>query len=298
MSQLSISWSSLRAHEECHQKGMLLRTGKKNPTTDIRSYFHGTVVDRVMREFLSDPEPGSMPGMVVDIMRREELAALEKGDGVVRWKSATDKAKVTEFCIELVRRLEPLLYDLVIPYDYEDAKRFRVPINIPYLDGRPTQIYLAGEMDLLVRRPGVERTHEYDIWDLKGTADEGYWRKTIAQITFYDLATYSMFGQYSERAGLIQPMCKQQVIHAPVTDQNRAELMQRIINMAHDMWKKDWSPKESVTGCSYCAVRHACERFKAPDFHGSARVLALTDMKSFQSSHSAVSGLLEPTPET
>lgn len=286
---LTISWSSLRAHEECRQKGMLLRTGKKSPRTNIRMFFHGTVVDRVMREWLEQPEderrPGQMAQWVVDIMDREELAAVESGDGVVRWKSRTDREELIVWCQELVTRLESHLDELVTPYDYMVAKRFRVPVQIPYLTGEPVWIFLAGEMDLLVR----DDQPRFHVWDLKGTADDSYWRKTIGQIIFYDLAVHAMFGEYSQRLGLIQPMCRQQQIEIEATQQKRNELWSRIIRMAHDMWTHDATPKESNSGCDYCPVRHACAKFKPMQSH--SKRMSLNDMHTANTEQTVASML-------
>lgn len=260
MEPLSISWSSLQAHEFCKQQGMLFRTGHKNPSKDVRSYFHGTVADRIMRTWLMEPEqtPGKMVTMVDDFIVSCEQEALESGDGVVRWKSRTDRSELREFCIELVRRLEPILRRLVLAYDYEPAKRFTVPVQIPYLTGEPTCIHLKGEMDLLTRNAHGH----WGIWDLKATRNENYWRKTMAQLVFYDLALYAMFDDYAHMTGLIQPMCTEQVLGFTITDDDRAQMWSRICRFASDIWQRDFEPKKNTTGCTYCPVYHACIKFK------------------------------------
>lgn len=257
---LTISWSSLKNHEQCRQQVFLRKAGKMNPAQNVRNYFHGNVVDSVMREWLSSdtPLPGQMVEMVEPTIERLLVEVVENGEGVVRWKKRNDRKDMTAFCRELVTRLEPILYELVVPYDFEPAKRFTTPVSVPYLDGSMTTINLTGEIDLLVR----DDERQWHIWDLKGTANDSYWRQTIAQLTFYDLAVHSMFGDYSQRAGLIQPMCSQRVMSVTVQQDQRLDMMSRIIRMAHFMWKGDWQPKESSTGCSYCAVQHACAKFK------------------------------------
>jgi hypothetical protein len=286
---LYLSWSALKTHEHCKQKAMLLRKGKKSPAQDIRGYFHGTVVDRVMRNWLDhpDPQPGVMVGMVDDMIINSQKEALESGDGVVRWKSRNDRAEMTEFCKELVVRLEPILYDLVLPYDYEPAKRFKTPIMIPHLDGSPTLIYLVGEMDLLVR----DEKERWAIWDLKGTKNDSYWRQTVAQLVYYDLATHSMFGEYSSKAGLIQPMCEKRVMEIDINDQARADLMARIVSFAHDRWRNDFQPKESTGGCSWCPVKHACEKF-TPISSPADRAMTLEAMNLAQIQHKQIDDLV------
>jgi len=263
---LSISWSSLRTHEECRMRGRLMRAGKKSPVQDIRGYFPGTVVDRVMRAWLdSDDHPsGLMVDMVTEVMVAEEAKAVEKGDGVIRWRSKNDRAEVAAFCRELVIRLEPILQKEVLPYDFEPAKWFRTPIAIPGLEpGSVRRVDLIGEMDILVNAHG-----RWAVWDLKGTRDDNYWRKTLGQLTFYDTAVAAMFGEATSRAGLIQPMCTEAVKEVLITDEERRVLLSRIVSMAHDIWRKeDTTFRRDDGGCFQpfvCAVKHACPRFQVP----------------------------------
>lgn len=254
---ISISWSRLQTHEMCRQQAYLISAHKKNPAADVRGYFHGRVVDRVMRTWLDDPVPGAMPGMVADFMVSCEKESREEGDGVVRWKHRNDRAEVEVFCVELVRRLEPLLTELVLPHEYEPARRFKVPVWIPWLDGTLTEIYLVGETDILVR----DDQARWAIWDLKGTKDDSYWRKTMAQLLFYDIALEAEMGQGAHTLGLIQPMCKEPKLEFTFSEDDRAALWQRIMRMASDMWQHDHAPKPSNVGCNYCPVRHACAKF-------------------------------------
>jgi CRISPR/Cas system-associated exonuclease Cas4 (RecB family) len=283
----------LRAFEECHQKVYLLRSGKKNPQQDIRGFFHGTVVDRVMREWLDQDHPeqdlGSMSGMVRDIMDREELHALATGDGVVRWKHPKDREETIGFCVQLVQRLEPILLELVVPHEYEQAKRFKANVEIPAPWGGTTTITMAGETDLIVRTVPERR---WQVWDLKGTRDDSYWRKTIGQLVFYDLAMGVIFGEKTAAAGLIQPMCKQRVVPVQITDEMRTELMARVIRYAHAIMRTEWEPREDMKYCTYCPVRHACVKFK-PVGDVASRRLSLLDMRTKETVLSAES-LLAP----
>jgi hypothetical protein len=250
----------LRTHEECHQKAMLKRAGRSLKIQDIRVFFPGTVVDRVMREYLDnvDRRPGEMAARVQEVMDREEVAARENGDGIVKWKSQQDRKEVYDKCIKCVTILEPILDRIVLPHEYEPAKRFRVPLTIPGLDGSPQVITLNGEMDLLMR----VRNKDWAVLDLKMTADDSYWRKTIMQLVFYDLAVRLAFGEYSTFLALIQPLCKIPIVPIEPTDDLRAQMYTRILNMAHDIWRKQDEPKASAVGCNRCEVSHACIRFK------------------------------------
>lgn len=239
-------------------KEHLGRTGKRSKMQDIRNFFHGTVTDRAMRQWLDSESqaPGEMAAWIEEIIEREETEARESGDGIVRWRSASDRREMTDFCVELVNRLEPILGELVLPYDYEPAKRFKVPLSLP-VRGVPTEIMLSGEMDIL----GRAGTDEWFVWDLKATKDDGYWRKTIGQLAFYDLAVTSAFGAPTQRVGLIQPMCKERVMDLQVSDQQRVELVTRIARYVDSVQHRKQVPTSDSKYCSWCAVKHACPKF-------------------------------------
>lgn len=253
-----VSWSMLRAHAECKQKSHLIRSSKRGPAQNIRSYFHGMVVDAVMRRWLTAPQqtPGAMVAMVDEMIQTVETQAKDDGDGIVRWKNVDDRAELRQFCTELVIRLEPILEALVLPYDYEMGKRFQVPIVVPGLDGTPTTVLLTGEMDIL-----VHDSPNWIVWDLKGTKDDQYWRKVLGQLVFYDLAVLALHGQNTTKTGLIQPMCAKPILEFVITDDDRRAMWARILRYCEDIWKQDHTCKTTTSGCTYCEVRHACPRF-------------------------------------
>jgi len=265
--RIRISWTQLSNHEYCKQKAVLIRQHKKSPTDNVRNFFHGTVCDRVMRAWLSepDPTPGAMPGMVEDFIDlcAEELRAEESG--VVLWKSRTDRAEMTEFCKTLVTRLEPMLVKWVLPFDYEPEYRFQVPIRVPYLDGTPAEIELVGGIDVLVRLPAYGSASDLPRWqayDLKATANPDYVRKTLAQGIFYDLAILAGFGRAPDEFTFLLPMVEdRQFVAAGVTDADRRSMLARIVAVAHDRWRGDDAPKLDAAGCSWCPVRGACRKF-------------------------------------
>lgn len=267
---LRISWSQLRVWSECAAKSKLTRAGHRSPAQNIRGFFHGTVVDLVMRTWLSEgqQELGVMSGMVAEWVERAEVESREKGNGFVRWKSTTDKQEMTEFCQELVVRLETILCELVLPYDYEPSKRFQVPVQVPSLTGEPVWILLIGETDLLTRTPDGR----FNCWDLKATKDSSYWRKTQGQLVFYDIAIEAMFGEPCKQIGLIQPMCEERVLPFNFTDQDRREMWSRIIRYCEALWRREGEPHPS-SHCTYCEVKHACSRFQP--VAGSRRVSLL-----------------------
>lgn len=243
----------------------------KSPVADIRSFFHGNVVDLAMRRWLAqgDPETGWMAAQVDAIFEESLGIAKDTGDGIVRWRSVNDREETLDFCRELVGRLEPILLKYAIPFEYQPAVRFSVPIMVPYLDGRLREIILIGEMDLLVR----DCEGRYAVWDLKATRDNSYYRKVLGQLAFYSLAVKAMHGQFPAMTGLIQPMCDQRLLPVTVDHDAVAQMAGRITKTAQDIWAGRLAPKADNAGCAYCPVKHACPKFS---FGGRPGRLSLT----------------------
>jgi hypothetical protein len=263
---LRLSWSRIRQHQECAAMGKLLRD-HKSPVTDVRNFFHGNVVDQCQRRWLSQPvpEPGWMLAHVDEIMAETEVHARESGDGVVRWRTATDKTEVRDFCRELVTRLEPILTEYCLPFSWDPAVRFEVPIQVTYLDGSLREIHLVGEIDLMVQ----DSSGRLAVWDLKGTRDDQYWRKTVGQLVFYAIAVKALMGRWPVMTGLMQPMCTQRVLPVSITPQAVRETWGAIERTAQDIWAGRLSPKADNDGCSYCPVHNACPKFRVS---GTGRV--------------------------
>lgn len=268
---LRLSWSRLRNHDECPAKGDLLRR-HKSPVQDARNYFHGNVVDLAMRRWLSqeEPEPGWMATQVDMIFDESIGIARDSGDGIVRWKGPNDKNETREFCRELVKRLEPILLKYAIPFEWQPAERFSVPLRIEDLNGSMREIILIGEMDLLVR----DCRGRYAVWDLKATRDNGYYKKVLGQLAFYAIAVKAMKGQFPVMTGLIQPMCDQRVLPVTVDRDAVAQMAGRITKTARDIWAGKLAPKQDNTGCAYCPVKHACSKFSSGGKPGRASLAA------------------------
>lgn len=268
---LRVSWSSLRTHMECRQKGYLTRTGRKATLQDKRNFLPGNVVDRVVRNWLNDdPEHnlGAMPGMVADMLdvQRKEMA--EEG-GVIRSKQIGDTQQIIDDCVEAVTRIEPALLKYVVPYDYQPDFKFQAPLSVQKYDGTMETVYLIGYMDILVH----DDRDRWWVWDVKMTADDQYWRKTVGQLSFYDLAVELLFGKPTVRTGLLQPMCTRRVFPYEVNPQRRVELMQSVMTMANDIWRDDRTPISSSEPCWNCEVKHACTKFQpVVQADGSRRV--------------------------
>lgn len=212
-----------------------------------------------MRRWLGQvsPEPGWMLAQVDAILDESEVIAKETKDGIVRWRGAGDKDKVREFCRTLVTRLEPILVKYALPFDWEPAKRFKVRLKIRDQHGQWREVDLVGEMDLLVR----DSLGRFAVWDLKATENDQYYKKVLGQLAFYALAVRAMHGVFPVMTGLIQPMCKQQVLPVAVDDQAVREMAGRIEKVARDIWAGNLAPKADNAGCGWCPVQHACPKF-------------------------------------
>jgi hypothetical protein len=268
---LRVSWSGVRTHMECKQRGALMRQGKRLQISDSRNFFPGNIVDRVVRDWLSgDPyaNAGRMQLMVEPTIDRE-LERIKARGGSMKWKSEEDREIVLRDCIEAVTNLEPLLEQEVLPYEYDVDFRFQAPLAMPDLDGGIAYITLTGAMDIIVRTDDGK----YRVWDVKMTRDDQYWRKTVGQLAFYDLACFALFEQETDKVGLLQPMCRQPVFEYALDDSRRSVILQQVIEMCQDIWMGDDEPTGSGYACTVCDVKHACTKF-AP-IPGSARRVSL-----------------------
>jgi hypothetical protein len=274
VSELWISWSALRTHEECKQKGFLQRTGKKATLNDTRVFFPGTVTDRVVRDWLAntDIHPsdnlGAMPGMVSEIMDRERELINEGDSGVMVWKNKGDRAEVEKQCIEAVTKIEPALLKFVVPYEYMADFRFKAPLRLPHPAGGTELVVLNGYMDIIVK----DDKGRFWVWDVKHTRDSSYWKKTAGQIGFYDLAVEIMFGQPTIRSGLLQPLALPIVKPIPTDADARSVTMSRIASMATDVWMGNKEPRRDNKECGFCQVKHACSKWQ-PTKSGDRRTL-------------------------
>jgi hypothetical protein len=278
---LRLSWSQLRVHEECKQKGYLSRTRKRAALSDQRNFFPGNVTDRVVRDWLNggDYTPGSLAPMVEMVMDREERNIREgKPDpdpkkhvepGVLKWRDREDKSRIFKECTEAAEKIEPLLQKYVVPFDFQPDFRFDAPLSIPHPRGGRETVTLIGYMDILVR----DNNENWWVFDVKHTRDSSYWRKTVGQLTFYDLAVFLMFGKPTAGTALFQPLATPITHPHRVTDQARAEISQRFVGLARDIWNEDHTPKADNAGCNFCDFKHACTKFKPViDQNGRKRV--------------------------
>lgn len=260
---IKISWSSLRTHEECKQRGHLVRSKRGALLANKRGFFAGTVTDRVVRAWLKD-DPASNPGVMADMVSAmvdtERSAINDSNDerGVMAWRDSNDRATLVDQCRKAVTLIEPDLMKYVVPYDFwaDDNFTSKIKLTNPQT-GQPEEITLRGAMDIVVRT-GPD---QWWVWDVKHTLDNNYWRKTVGQLGFYDLIMLFRNGVPTVGTGLLQPLCTPRVKHYTPTDQSRTELLQRINAMARDIWNSNFPMVEGTDLCGWCEVKHACPKF-------------------------------------
>lgn len=267
-----LSWSRLRSHEECKQKGYLERAKKRAPLSNTRVFFPGNVTDRAVRDFLLLPDPtdheGWMAEHVEEIVNREKNL-IEEGGGIMSWKDRDDKAQVIRDCTEAVTKIEAGLWEKVLPYEYRPDFRFKAPIMVPHPNGGLEEVMLNGAMDIVGRNP---ETGDWFVYDVKHTRDNSYWKKTQGQLGFYDLSLMVMFKAKSSEVGLLQPLCNERVKIVPLDQSTRSVMMQRVTRMAQEVWREEKAPRTDTKYCTFCDVKHACSKFKAVEVNGRRTV--------------------------
>lgn len=209
-----------------------------------------------------------MPDMVsatLDAVRNE---ILEKGERVAWKRDVEDRKKIEADCIEAVTKIEPALLKYVTPFEFEADFRFDAPLSLPRLDGSKETIFLIGYMDILVR-DDQGRMH---VFDVKHTRDSSYWRKTVGQLTYYDLAVQLIFRQKTHTTGLFQPLCPKPIYPYQVTDDLRSQMYQRIVKVTNDIWNNDNEPRKDNKYCGNCEMRMACPKFAPVLKDGKKRV--------------------------
>jgi hypothetical protein len=251
-----LSWSALQRHELCKQKQHLVSEGFGVKGRDVRNFLAGNVVDSIQKAWLDNPV-GSMSALVDEHFELSIAKAQERD--TIKWRSKNDKSTILLNCRKAVNSLEPILRARVLPFDYEPGKWFSVPVKLQNpKTNQVEEIILRGEFDLLVR----DNFNRFTIWDLKTTADNDYWKKSLGQLVFYDLVILSMYGEPSVKAGFIQPLCDEQVKEFYFDNAIRSEMWGRINMMMRDVWDGNFDPKADNAGCSFCEVAHACQKFK------------------------------------
>ncbi len=256
---VKISWSSLKTHEECKQRGALNRQGKRIKVADVRNFFPGRITDKVTRNWLQDGGAGTpMVDRVRPLIDQELDKAKTKGEVVV-WRDSIDREWITQQCIQAVKNIEPALKRFVLPYQYQVDFKFAAPFLVGAPDGGMDRVLLNGYMDIIVYD---QATGTWRIYDVKHTENKDYWRGSFGQLAFYSLANMIMFGAKPVEVGFFQPLVTEQVKRFAISDSEVNHLSTRVQAMAYDVWSGDETPRKDMDVCHFCDVKHACSKFK------------------------------------
>jgi hypothetical protein len=273
---VKVSWSSLKTHEECRQKSMLMKSGKKAKVTDVRNYFPGRVTDRVVRYWLEqDPRgnPGRMPSMVAETIANE-LGELSEGGETVGWKNRTDRDDVLAQCTKAVTLIEPALNRYVLPYTWNVDFGFKTPVMMRAPWGMET-VVINGYMDIIVYDEELDR---WAIYDVKHTENKDYWKTSYGQLVFYGYENLLRTGKIPFEVGFFQPLvAKEPVKRFAITETEVNNLAGRVQSMAWELWAEETPPRMDKSMCSFCEVKHACVKFKPiKNEKGQSRVSLLS----------------------
>lgn len=273
---IQISWSGLKRWENCPQRHLRNVRRETKKQQNGRVFLAGNVVDHAEQQWLNE---GGVPGRLTELvhlwMDRMCDPADDASEYVIKWQGspAADRQKVLEKCLLAAERLEPILTEHVLPFDYEAEKKFKVWVGIPDPWGNRVGIQLTGGIDIVVK----DHDGNFRLYDLKTTQDPGYIRATAAQAIFYDIAWGSWWGDRTQPRdfGFIVPLLSEKLISVKINDDHRRVMMQRIIKAAHGMIRDEWTPKADNTGCSWCEAKDWCPKFalvSAKDAAGKNRV--------------------------
>lgn len=254
-----VSWSSLKAHEECRQRAKLIREGKRAKMKDVRVFFPGRVTDRVVRNWLSSGGSGSIVDLVEPTIDHELNVEMPKESVSVTWKSTTDRQEVLAACKSAAERIEPALEKYVLPYEWNVDFGFRTPVLMRDPWGHLGRVVLNGYMDIIVRNP---QDDSWRIYDVKHTMDSGYWRGSFGQLIFYSYENLIRTTKMPVEVGFFQPLVEERVKRFLPTSAHVNALASRVQSMAYDIWSNSDEPRKDGKFCGFCEVKHACAKFK------------------------------------
>lgn len=216
MRSVKISWTQLRKKYEKKTGG----SGRSSGRSMQESFFLGNTGDQLTRLWL-ERQDVQMSDLIPE--------AIEAASGGLSKKSGSDKfltpAKVKQIhsdFIAITKRLQPMLEDYILPFEYMVPHKFDSVLVID-----DAEVHLVGEMDFF-----VWDENGYGIFDLKITENPDYWRSTVAQLTFYDIAASAQQKGQLMSAGLLQPMCSESFLPVLISPQDRREMFMNIARLA------------------------------------------------------------------
>lgn len=279
MSDTTVSWSSLRRWEECHQHQLRTIQGKAS-SGNGRIFLPGTLADLCMRRWLESdsPQPGGMHEYLDGLFITHTGPDAEYQ---IKWigDPRADGRRVKQSVSEMLTVLEPMLTQRVLPYRYQPEVKFRQDIGIPGLHpGQTRVVTMIGGMDILVQ----DDNDDYEVMDLKATHDDGYAKKVLGQLIFYSVAVAFMFDLPTQpkRASFLMPGCREKYVGVNITEADRRTMYSRIVRFCQGTWQNEWDPKADDDGCERCDTKHCCDKFVVPNVVDAAgkRRASFTDL--------------------
>lgn len=266
--KIKLSWSKLKNWETCHKRVQLQSEGKKSPIINGRGFLPGTLADRAMRMWLEEGkfDHGGMEKFIPQIW--EEHTG-KNAEYRIEWKGdvTEDQKAVLKRVRDCLQILEPILMEKVVPFAFKPEYRFTSVVGVPGLNGETVNIEIFGAVDVAVQM-SPER---YGLYDLKITDNADYIRSTLAQLVFYDLAFRGFTGitpvEHAFWAPLLPISEKKKspaVIPLTVTNNERMQMISRIIKFCHGVWRNEWELTPDTNQCFNCPVKHACPRWTSP----------------------------------
>lgn len=263
---IDLSWSKLKNYEQCHQRTKLLMEKKRSKHINGRTFLPGTLADRCMRLWLEEGKFES-GGMHKFLEEQWVEHTGKESEYVIEWKNnpKQDQREVLDKVRRSLDALEPILMKKVVPYPFKPEFRFKSVIGIPDLDGGVTNISILGAVDVAVKfGTDDEGFGQYGLYDLKITEGEAYIKSTLAQLTFYDLAFWGHTGVKPIDHAFWAPLLPEKEIQTVVTDDERTQMLSRIVDYCHGVWSGNWQLTKDKQQCWGCPVKHACPRYVNP----------------------------------
>lgn len=233
-----------------HQR--LVSQDKGASVKDTRNFLAGNVADALAERWLAEDDP--RPGQMLEWLPEVFASWTEGGDaqeGKLRWRGPDDRQRIYDNVAGGLPVLEALLIEHVLAHDYETQTRLDAAGEHP--DGYRYEF--TGRPDYLVRlEPGT-----YRVLDLKMTTRPDYWRQTLAQLLFYEIALLLMLPEGSAFAGggFIQPLVVPHYIPVEWTEDHRRSMMSRVLKfVAHEAAQAP--PVPNPEDCWGCDTKHAC----------------------------------------
>jgi hypothetical protein len=261
---MRISWSRLKNFETCRTRTRLLNKGMGAKIVNGRPMLAGNITDRAMRQWLETGifNPGGMHDLVPAIFDAFTSVGAER-PMIWNGNPTDDQTSIINKVHTAIDILEPILLEKVTPFQFIPEFRFTTDLRVPYLDGTPRKVQIFTAMDVCVNR-GTEKAPDFAIYDLKITETDEYIRKTLAQLTFYDIGMFAHFGHYANEHAYIAPLLKEPVIYNFVTNEERTAILRSIMTYCEATWKDDLYTlinDEDDWECYNCIVKKACPKF-------------------------------------